>query len=321
MLKHLTKVAQIGCLSLFFFLPSRVDAQLMTDQKIRVAGVEREYHLFVPDDHHNAPIVFLFHGHTNTSDELIGLSGTRAPQASFRVWLDIAKKDNVILAIPNGRYVSRREKGWNDCRADAPTNSKADDVLFISKLLDSIVDEYQANPQRVYATGHSNGGHFAIRLAQEIPEKITAFAAISASHAANSECKDSTIPVSALVMNGTADRFLPYSGGPMLAKRGDVLSTAGTLHYWIKRNGTDPFAEMDKLPDTTVKDKSRAEKYTYKNGINNTEVVLFRILNGGHTTPSIQVRNRRLLLRILGNQNADIEMADEVWSFFKTKKK
>lgn len=321
MLKHLTTVVQVGCLSLLVFLPSRVDAQLMTDQTIRIAGVEREYHLFLPDDHHNAPVVLLFHGHTNSSDELIGLSGKRAPQASFRVWLDIAKKDNVILAIPNGRYVSRREQGWNDCRADAPTNSKADDVLFISKLLDSIVDEYQANPQRVYATGHSNGGHFAIRLAQEIPEKITAFAAISASNAANSECKDANIPVSALVMNGTADRFLPYIGGQMLAKRGDVLSTAGTIHYWIKRNGTDPFAELDKLPNTNVNDKSKVEKYTYKNGTNNTEVVLIKIINGGHTTPSIQVRNRRILLRLLGNQNADIEMAEEIWSFFKPKTK
>lgn len=92
MLKHLTKVVQAGCFSLLLFLPSRVNAQLMTDQIIRFAGIEREYHLFVPNDHHNAPVVLLFHGHTNSNDELIGLSGKRAPQASFKVWLDIAKK-------------------------------------------------------------------------------------------------------------------------------------------------------------------------------------------------------------------------------------
>lgn len=120
-------------------------------------------------------------------------------------------------------------------------------------------------------------------------------------------------------MNGTADRFLPYRGGQMIAKRGNVFSTANTVQHWIQRNGTDSFAERIKLPNTNVRDKSRVEKYTYKNGINNTEVVLFKIINGGHTTPSLQVRSRRLLQRILGNQNADIEMADEVWSFFKPK--
>lgn len=49
------------------------------------------------------------------------------------------------------------------------------------------------------------------------------------------------------------------------------------------------------------------------------EVVLAKAINGGHPAPSIQVRNIAPILSRIGNQNADIEMADEVWAFFKNK--
>lgn len=109
------------------------------------------------------------------------------------------------LAIPNGLYTSENEKGWNDCRSDAVTNSNADDVQFISNLIDKILTTYQANSDRTYISGSSNGGHMCIKLAQTIPQKITAFASIDAANSVNSECFNSTIPVSALFMNGTSE--------------------------------------------------------------------------------------------------------------------
>jgi polyhydroxybutyrate depolymerase len=76
---------------------------------------------------------------------------------------------------PNGTLGSTNSRGWNDCRADAPTNPTGNDVLFTSNLLDYIINKYQANSSKIYAVGTSNGGHFSIRLAQEIPNRITAF--------------------------------------------------------------------------------------------------------------------------------------------------
>ena len=291
---------------------------LLEDQTIAVDGLDREYHLFIPSEPTNAPIVFLFHGNGSSHDALIGLSNGSAP---YKLWLDIAENENIILAIPNGTLGSNGKRGWNDCREDASTNPDSDDVLFISSLIDYIIDSYLANSKRVYLAGTSNGGHLSIRLAEEIPEKITAFGAIVASNSANSKCINSNIPVSALIMNGTDDPILPYEGGEMASDRGEVLSTDETIQYWIDKNQTDTIAEIFTFEDINSVDDCTVERKIFRNGTNNTEVALYQIIDGGHNEPSIEERYNNLYLLLVGNQNADIEMANEVWSFFIDKTK
>lgn len=291
---------------------------LLKDQQIEVAGVDRAYHLFVPEDFVNAPLVLLFHGNGSNYDEILGLTGVKAP---YKVWLDIAKRENLIIAVPNGTLGSGDTRGWNDCRNDAPANPFADDVLFISTLIDFIKGTYTSNASKVLAVGTSNGGHFSIRLAQDIPNKITAFAAVAASNPVNSKCANSTVKVSALFMNGTEDPILPYTGGQMPSNRGEVYSTDNTVTYWRQRNATDATPEITDLADLDKTDNSTVTKYLYKNGGDMTEVALYRVNDGGHTEPSLAQRYSPIYLRIVGRQNGDIEMADEIWDFFKSKSK
>ncbi len=289
---------------------------LLTGKSISVAGVTRQYHLFLPEQAANAPVVLLFHGHSSNYDELLGLAANPAP---YKKWLEIAERENLILLVPNGLFSSSNNKGWNDCRADAPTNSTADDVAFVAALLDLVVAQYQADPRRVYAQGTSNGGHFSIRLAQELPERLAAFAAISAANAVNSECTESTLPISALIMNGTADPLLPFGGGQMASARGAVYSNASTVDYWVQRNRLNTTPQFTTLPDINAADGSTVEKRLYRGADSAREVALYTILGGGHTDPSISERYPANLLTVLGKQNADIEMAEAVWSFFRDK--
>ena len=78
---------------------------------------------------------------------------------------------------------------------------------------------------------------------------------------------------------------------------------------------------MLSLPNINANDNSTVERNQYRNETNDTEVVLFKVINGGHTEPSIEERYSNIFLSIVGNQNADIEMANEIWSFFKDKTK
>lgn len=80
---------------------------LITDQTIDVQGESREYHLFLPDEPDNAPVVFLFHGHSGSSDQIIGVDRKKTP---YKLWLTIAKRDNVILVIPNGNKGSKDKR-------------------------------------------------------------------------------------------------------------------------------------------------------------------------------------------------------------------
>ena len=292
-----------------------IEVGLITNKTLNISGSNREYHIFVPQNYSNAPVVILFHGHSSDNTKLIEMT-------PYKVWLNKAETENIILAIPKGLYTSEEEKGWNDCRSDAETNSNADDIMFISTLIEEITTSYQANPNRVYISGSSNGGHMCIKLAQEIPEKITAFASIVSSNAVNSECSNSDIPVSALFMNGTTDPLLPYNGGQMTGNRGEVFSTQNTIDYWVNRNGTNLTPSMSEFLNINPNDNSTVELSIYSNGTNNTEVAFYKVVGGGHTEPSILERYTSPLVPFaLGNQNGDIEMVEEVWSFFENKTK
>ncbi|MFK7809357.1 MAG: PHB depolymerase family esterase [Saprospiraceae bacterium] len=295
-----------------------VEKGLLQNQVMTSGGIDRNYHLYVPDNSMNAPVVLLFHGNGGNYNDVLGLSNVKAP---YKAWLDLAVEEDLIIAVPNGTLGSNNKRGWNDCRNDASTNPTVDDVQFIEELLDYIQSEYNSNASKVFAVGTSNGGHFSIRLAEEIPDKITAFAAIVASNSVNSKCNNSSTPISALFMNGTEDSFLPYDGGQMASNRGEVFSTENTIQYWVDKNATDTVAEISNFTNSNTSDNSTVTKHLYANGQNGTEVALYEIENGGHTEPSLVERYSDLYLLIVGNQNGDIEMATEVWDFFKTKSK
>jgi len=260
--------------------------------------------------------VILLHGNRSSNDELIGFTNAKAP---YKVWETIAAQENLILIVPNGTNGSSGHRGWNDCRSDSEGNPTTNDVLFIENLIDFVSNEHNGDNSRVFVVGTSNGGHMAIRLAQEIPEKLTAFAAIVASNPVNSQCVNSTAPISALFMNGTDDPINPYEGGEMAGNRGEVFSAAATIDYWINRNQTDESAITTDFTDIDTSDDSTVRKHLYGNGTNNTEVAFYEVIDGGHTEPSIAERYSALFKLVVNAQNGDVEMANEVWNFFEDK--
>lgn len=283
---------------------------------IDISGTSRNYHVYLPKKASNAPMVVLLHGNRSSNDELLGFTNVTAP---YKIWETIAAQENIILVVPNGIDGPSGHRGWNDCRSDSEGNSVANDVLFIESLIDFVLNEQNANDSKIFAVGTSNGGHMAMRLAQEIPKKLSAFASIVASNPVNLQCANSTEPISALFMNGTDDPINPYAGGAMAGNRGEVFSAQATIDYWINRNQTDTNAIVTDFADTDTSDDATVKKQLYANGTDNTEVVLYEIIGGGHTEPSKEERYGDLFKVVVKAQNGDIEMADEVWNFFKTK--
>jgi polyhydroxybutyrate depolymerase len=167
--------------------------------------------------------------------------------APYRAWRAVAEANNLLLLVPQGIEGPNGHAGWNDCRSDAVGNPDTDDVGFLKAALTELSGTHRVDRDRISAVGTSNGGHMAIRLAQEAPEVMDGITVIAAGMPANSSCADSGVPVSAVFMWGT--------------------------------------------------------------------VALYRIIGGGHTEPSVEHRYRRLFRAVVGEQNHDIEMADEVWSF------
>ncbi|MGA1434720.1 MAG: alpha/beta hydrolase family esterase [Candidatus Kapaibacteriota bacterium] len=284
---------------------------LQTNQHINIDGFTRTFHVYNPSQSHNKPIVFLFHGNGGSADGIAGLKKVKAP---YLPWFDIAKKEGLILVIPDGMIGPEKSQGWNDCRNDAPRIPSTDDVEFINVLLDTLQKSLRYDTRKVYMVGTSNGGHFVMRLAQEIPHRMTAFASIISTYAASSKCTSSSVPVSALFMNGTADPLIPYTGGK--TENGSIISTDSIISYWIYRNGTNKQPTISQFPS---KGNTKVVSFHYQHGMNDTEVMLYKVENGGHIEPSKRERYSFLWTSFVGAQNEDIESAEEIWSFFKEK--
>jgi polyhydroxybutyrate depolymerase len=274
----------------------------------------RRFHVYAPPRAPSEvrPLVLLLHGNGGSANQLIGRDGTAAP---FKRWLDIAVRERLFVLVPDGTEASGGERGWNDCRGDAMTNPTADDAAFLVSLVDSLTPQ-GVDRARVFINGISNGGHMALRLAIERGELFRAVAPVVASMPARSECVAPLVPVSVLFINGTKDPIMPFDGGVVGAgnSRGTVVSTRSAMNVWRLTNSmTEPEVERA-VPDSLTLD-----------GCTVTEVVsrpawptvkLLRVEEGGHTEPSATERYANFFLRLVGRQNADLEMADEVWRFF-----
>lgn len=253
-------------------------------------------------------IVVLLHGNGGSAAQLVD-DDTR-PQP-YREWKRIARREALRLIVPDGVVGPDGRRGWNDCRADASTNPDSDDVGYLESLIATARAELGLGLP-AFVVGTSNGGHMALRMAIERPASVRAVAAIAAAMPAVSECPPPTAAVDVLIMNGTADRILPWQGGAVAAggtPRGSVLSAEQSARIWAALASARGEPDLKVLRDRDRTDGGRPVRLRYRGAL--ARVELWRIEGGGHVEPSIAQR-----LPPAARQNGDVEMADAVWRFF-----
>lgn len=253
-------------------------------------------------------LVIVFHGSVGDGDQARGGFGYRFDE--------IAEQEGLLVAYPDGV-----ERHWNGCRRAGPYAAnleKVDDVGFTLALIDRLVASDGVDRDRVYATGVSNGGQMALRLALEAPKAFRAVAPVIASLPAgsNMDCRPEGRPVSVLILNGTEDPMNPFEGGRvalygLFGDRGEVLSTEDTLDYWRETGGFEGPAETRWLDDTDESDGSRIQEVLYA-APGRPRVALLAVHGGGHTVPHTGMR----MPRLLGETNRDHRAADLLWAFF-----
>lgn len=280
---------------------------------ITVAGMQRTYLLHLPRVHDlakPAPLIIILHGGGGTAERMVRLTNGGLSR--------LAEKEGFLVVYPNGV-----DKRWNDGRSKEETGwrahrENADDVGFISALIDELVRTRNADPRRVYVTGVSNGGQMAHRLACEIAHKIAAIAPVIAQMPAHfsPRCKPAK-PVSVLMMPGTDDPLIPWEGGTIRLGRqtfGKALSVRETVKFWTRHNGCPETPEVSSEPDRDPADGTRVRKEAYKGCRERTSVVLYAIEGGGHTWPG---GYQYLPESIVGKISRDIDAAEVIWEFFR----
>jgi len=159
------------------------------------------------------PVLFCFHGAGGKAD---GQSARWSPQADKRG-----------LIVVSAEAVQPLAK-WNF--KDKFHDEEHDDVGFVSKVVESMIANEIADPEAIYATGHSSGGLFCYRLAKET-SLFAALSPMSCGMAKNAHDPDvSTKPVSIIQVIGDQDKSFNGSSNPKVtmysaAKRIDVWRT------------------------------------------------------------------------------------------------
>lgn len=166
-------------------------------QSLQAGGLTRTFHLYRPRKlPARAPLVVMLHGGFG--------SGTQAEQ--YYGWDQEADREGFAVVYPDGL-----NRAWNTgggC-CGTPAKQNADDVGFIKAVVAAVQGEVPIDPARIYATGISNGGIMAYRLACD----TDLFAAIGPDSATLLGTCPAPKPVSVLHIHGTADTRIPYNGG------------------------------------------------------------------------------------------------------------
>ncbi len=132
------------------------------------AELERSFELVVPtqyDDGRPWPVIFVFHGLGGTIGDLLDGASNLRPFADER---------GALLVVPQGADFGG-SPGWD--AANPPPRNR--DIQLFDDLLTCLGDQYVVDPERVYATGMSNGGLMTGALIAHRSEVIAAAAPMS----------------------------------------------------------------------------------------------------------------------------------------------
>lgn len=276
---------------------------------IEVGGLRREYLLYVPSNYDGSrpvPLVMMFHGG--------GGSGERSMEETG--WAKKAEQKGFLAAFPDGTRpkpdrrasFARNPQTWNDGSGRyASGEANIDDVSFVRAMLDQIESKYEVDPQRIYATGFSNGSSMTFRLGVELGERIAAIAPVGSSGLRLRNAKfRRAVPM--IYIHGSADPRNPLEGGDV-KNYGEVdyrPPLEETVRNWARESGCRPAAER-------LRDGGGVRAVAYRGCRGNADVDFYIVDGLGHVWPGGDSNAPK---RLVGASSKNLNGTDVIWDFF-----
>lgn len=267
-------------------------------ESVNIDGETRTYLLNLPPD---------FYENSDRYPLVIALHGTGGEATQFENNYHFTEKANsagFVVVYPEGikNHGFLGVRVWNagDCCGDA-ADRQVDDKKFITTLIDEFVSEYRIDPQKVYATGMSNGGMMTYRLACEMSEKIAAVAVVSGTLVSGEPCTPGS-PVPVLHIHSILDDVVPYHGGEGLG--GYYFPPVDSvLTIWASINGCSTNPE--------ISDHEKYSFYEWPSCKNGSAVELYLTKGGGHSWPGGEKPRPQA-----DPPSTAIDANDLIWDFF-----
>lgn len=194
---------------------------VQTNVAIEFGGTSRSYDLFIPtgyDPSTPAPLVLNFHG----------LLGSPSQQSALSQFNLVAEARDMVVAYPAGIGNSFNA---GVCCGDAFSQG-VDDVGFSRAVVLQLQSQLCIDPNRVYATGMSNGGHMAHLLACEAADVFAATASVTGVLNLPPATCDPGRPISVMDFHGDADPIVPFGGTGI-----GFPAVPQMMQDWAARNG------------------------------------------------------------------------------------
>ena len=260
-----------------------------------INGEIREYYLHLPNNiEDDAPLVFVLHGYSGTANSLMNWTGMN----------QVANANGFSVCYPQGITDDWNNNFWN-VGYEFHANETVDDVEFLSTLAQFLQGEYNLSSQYTFSTGMSNGGDMSYLLACQASDVFKAVAPVAGCMMTwiyDSCAPPNPIPV--FEIHGTDDNVTWWAGADVNNNGGwgPWISVDTTFNFWTQLNGCTE-STIDTLPNTKTTDGSYAVSHKNINGVNDNEVWLYEVVNGGHEWPGAY-------------GNMDINASEEIWNFF-----
>lgn len=236
------------------------------------------------------PLIVLLHGD--------GVSG--AAQEMYMHLGPVTRASGAYLVLPNGtRPAGGGLLEWND--GIAFHTSTADDVAYLSSILDQAFAMLPVDASRVYFVGHSNGGFMAYRMACEESARVTGIVAIAAGDYPDTSFCTPSRPVAVLHLHGTMDTVSPIDGA-----FGVYAGAVESTQRWAQRAGCDLSMAHAGSPLDMDSSVAGAETTTtdYIVGCTGARVSLFTMTGSGHIPTFTQASSQVMVDWLLAQSSA-----------------
>jgi len=210
------------------------------------------------------------------------------------------------LAASHGAWVVLPEAVNGQWRENPNGLDVIDDLGFLDAVLDTALDDYPLDPERVHVAGMSKGALMAMRFACQGRTPVAGLGIVAGSLRRQQalQCPNEA-PLRVMAIHGTEDSIVPYDG------RFGLFSASATFAHWEARNGCDGDAVSEESLAPVVDDGTRVRIMRNDGCAEDTGVALATVEGGGHTWPGSDPIGGRLLGAVSGN----IDATTALWQF------
>lgn len=210
-------------------LPGVAEASSLATVDWNVDRTTRRALVYFPSATNGAPIIFAFHGHGGT------MSLTARKSRLHELWPE------AVVVYPQGlptrtpRDPDGTRAGW--LMLPGPNNK---DLKFFDAMLDTARCDWRTDTNRVYVTGHSNGGGFTYLLWGTRGDSLAAVAPVAA---AGSRLLRGAKPCPVLHIAGTNDLIVDFKAQERAVEAARKINSTNAPVEFVVHNGDHAYPD------------------------------------------------------------------------------